>query len=124
MGLDFAYNQAGVVAYGSVVGATGASVAGPSNPVTGQSVPLTRGVTPSRIIAGVYALTFPGGNANDRGGVDAGECVALATLRGALAGEIEVEQTSDTVKVVRTMNSTGQLADRDFDFLILKAQSQ
>jgi hypothetical protein len=125
MGLDFAYNQLGVVAFGSVKGSDGSSVMGPTNPLTGQSVPLTRGVAPARTGAGVYTLTFPGGSANDRGGVDAGECVCLATLRFAGAqSEITVEQTSDTVKTVRTFDSAGQAADRDFDFVIMKAQSQ
>lgn len=124
MGLDFAYNQLGIVAFGSVVGATGASVPGPVNPITGQSVPLTRGVTPARTGAGVYTLTFPGLDANDRGGIDAGECIGLATLRGGVDGALEIEHTSDTVKTVRTFNTAGAATDRDFDFILFKAQSQ
>ncbi len=128
MGLDFAYNQLGVVAYGSVTTA-GASVLGPVNPITGATVPLTRGVIPARTGAGVYTLTFPGNNANDRGGVDAGECVSFQSLRGpagggGVDGSVLLEHTSDTVKTVRTFNTAGVATDRDFDFIILKAQSQ
>ena len=121
MGLDFAANQLGLIAYGSVTSEAGASVMGPVNPVTGQSVPLTRGVIPAGG-GGVYTLTFPvpppgGQGANDQGGVDASESIIFATLRGAAEGSIEVEHTSDTVKTVRTF-SGGQPAARDFDFQI------
>ncbi len=123
MGLDFAFNQLGVVAYGSVSGEDGSSVMGPVNPVTGQSVPLTRGVLTSGG-GGVYFLDFPvpppgGQGANDQGGVDASESLILVSIRGLPDGGVLAEHTSDTRKTIRTFVG-GQPAALDFDFKIVR----
>ena len=66
----------------------------------------------SRSSAGVYVIAL------QEGGVDATQCVCLATLRGA-SGCIRVDQTSDTSKTVSTFAVDGTTAtDKDFDFEI------
>ncbi len=132
MGLDFAFNQLGIFAYGSVVGLTGASVPAPAKPFPGGGGPLNRGVVSAKLVNGVYTLTsglfrpaslVPPASVSTfvspAGGIDARECIVLVSLRGiGFDGGILLEHTSPSVKTVRTFNDVGQPTDRDFDFLI------
>jgi hypothetical protein len=88
-------------AYGSVNGTTGAKVSG-------------AGFTPARSAKGVYTLTM------DQA-ADAAECAVLVTSRGATPAYASVEQTSDGVKTVNTVDAAGAAVDSDFDFLLLRA---
>jgi hypothetical protein len=62
--------------------------------------------------AGLYNCTV------EAGGVDATECGVLATIRGTTAGFITCEQSTDTLKIFHTFNTSGTSTNLAFDFLI------
>jgi hypothetical protein len=61
--------------------------------------------------AGVWTWTIANGIAS-------AQCAKQATISGATAGSIIVEDNSATIKVIRTFNAAGAAADLDFDVII------
>lgn len=89
-----------VQAMGSVNGTTGAKVSG-------------AGATSAQTAKGVYTLTL------DQP-ADSTQSTAKATARGTTALLAVVEQTSDSIKTVRTFDAAGNAANSDFDYLIMR----
>lgn len=93
--------------YPSVINALGSVVGG-----TGVAN-FSAGAASARTATGIYTLTLDEPS-------DALACACLVTARGTTAFA-RVDQTSDTVKTVRTFDAAGAALDSDFDFLILRA---
>lgn len=93
-----------IVAYGEVVGATGASA------------DLNSGITTARTAAGTYELTLPAGKAQS-----ATKDLIFVQVKGTSAGPLtsKVDDASATVKTVRISDAT-TLADGDFSFVIMR----
>jgi hypothetical protein len=87
------------LAYGSVVGASGAKASG-------------AGYTSARTGPGVYEVTL------DQP-ADATESTCLVSLRGSVGGRIAADVASDSVRTVRTFDAAGAAADLNFDFAVL-----
>lgn len=107
-GLLFSGANAAVVAYGSVVGASGTVVLDGENTTAGQ-------VVVARTGAGVYTLTLPTGY-----GQAQSRSMVYCAPRTLTPAFISIDNAASQVKTVRTFNTAGVATDADFSFMIFE----